>query len=178
MNAPRIACLVAALFIAAPVGLRAQQEPPVAPGDRVRVTAPSLGVEGLVCILQSARPDGIAVDRGPRWLPLDSVTKLEVSRRKSGRILKTALISSAVGAGLGFAINTVACSDEYACEDAKSELYLRSVVGGAAVGFLVGAVIGELSTPQRWEAVPLDRIRIGLTPHSRPGLTVSVSMRL
>jgi hypothetical protein len=40
MITPRNALLVAALVLTVWVDLFAQQEPPVAPGDRVRVTAP------------------------------------------------------------------------------------------------------------------------------------------
>lgn len=48
MIAPRIALLVATLILTASVDLIAQQEPPLAPGDRVRVTAGTIDRDPLV----------------------------------------------------------------------------------------------------------------------------------
>jgi hypothetical protein len=42
MSAPRILSLVAALVFAAQAHLFAQEEPPVVPGDRVRIAAPTV----------------------------------------------------------------------------------------------------------------------------------------
>ena len=44
---------------------------------------------------------------------------------------------------------------------------------------VIGAGIGAVSGPaDRWETVPLDEIRVGLSPFASDGVAVSVSLRL
>ena len=52
-----------------------------------------------------------------------------------------------------------------------------AVVFGAG-GALLGAVTGAFIKTDRWEEVPLDEIRVGLSPFASDGVAVSVSLRL
>jgi hypothetical protein len=96
MRAPRNVLLVAALVFTASVDLFAQQEPPVALGDRVRVTAPTIDPDQLVGTLVALGADTcvLEVEAGadPLTLPLASVTSFEVSRGResntANRLLK------------------------------------------------------------------------------------------
>lgn len=179
MIALRILSLVVALVLTAPAVLFAQQEPPVAPGDRVRVTAPTefsgrlvgtvMEIGADTCVLEAKRAEPLA-------LPLASVTMLEVSDQKSWPIT-----GAAVGALLGGIIWATAeyagciyrCSPEKAKEDA-----LLGGAKGVAVGAGIGALIGSAIKTDRWEEVPLDRLRVTIVPQRRGGFVVSASIRL
>jgi hypothetical protein len=90
MNAPRIASLVAVLVVTAPLALVAQQEPPVAPGDRVRVSAPSVVEMRVVGFVASLDRDTLVLNaEGGAVLltvPFASVTALEVYRGRKSRV--------------------------------------------------------------------------------------------
>jgi hypothetical protein len=178
MIAPRNAFLVAALVLTASVDLVAQQEPPVAPGDRVRVTAPTIDRRPLVGTLIALDVDTCALQvegrADPLALPLASVIMLEVSDQKSGIIIGAVvggLVGGIAGAVATYASCIMKCSPEEARDDA-----LRRGAGGAVVGAGIGALLGSAIKTDRWEVVPLDRIRLSLTPHGRRKLAVSVSV--
>ena len=97
MKARKIAPLVATLLLTPPAGLLAQEKPAVAPGDRVRVSAPEfvreqllrgghsvrVGPPPLVGTLTDLKRDSLAVQvrsLDPLVVPLSTVTRLEVSR--------------------------------------------------------------------------------------------------
>ncbi len=92
MIVPRIVSLVAALVLTAQADLFAQQEPPVAPGDRVRVLAPTIVAgERLVGTIVSMGPDTCVLEiegrSDPTALPVAPVTRLEVSRGQKSHTL-------------------------------------------------------------------------------------------
>ncbi len=106
MIVPRFALLVAALLLTATVDLFAQQEAPVAPGDRVRVAAPTEVSGRFVGTVMEIGADTcvLAVEgrAEPLALPLASVTKFEVVRgQQSWGWWKGALIGLFGGAALG-----------------------------------------------------------------------------
>lgn len=49
-------------------------------------------------------------------------------------------------------------------------------MGGVGAG--VGAAIGAVARTDRWETVPLDDIRVGLSPVTPDGVAVSATLRL
>lgn len=61
MKSLRIASLVAALAVTAPVALVARQEPPFAAGDRVRVSAPAIVEKRVVGFVVSLDRDALVV---------------------------------------------------------------------------------------------------------------------
>ena len=99
---------------------------------------------------------------GATECPLASVTRLDVSRG-----LKS---NGGVGAAIGFpagALLTVAyCKavDKTGCELFDDDLtpFLALVFG--ALGGVVGGIVGHNIKTDRWEEVPLERLRVSLTP--------------
>lgn len=179
MIVPRIASLVAGLLLTAPVGLFAQQETPVAPGDRVRVTAPTAVSGRFVGTVMEISADTcvLAVEgrAEPLTLPLASVTKLEVSRSRRSHYGKGALTGLAVGAAAGAILGAVTFSGSCLLESQPCPVAGAAVgaVGLGLAGALVGAAVVGVTETDRWETVPLDRIRVSLTPD---GLRVSASI--
>jgi hypothetical protein len=175
MNAPRIASLVAALVVAAPFTLLAQQQSLLAPGDRVRVTAPSIGVHEQVCTFSALRRDTAVVMEGGRLLalPLASVTKLEVYRGRRSRAGKGAVTGLLVGTGAGVLLGVL----DLAQEEGGAEYVLLGWAGlGGGAGALLGALVGAVIRADRWEPVRLYPVRVGLTSQRNGALTVSLSL--
>jgi hypothetical protein len=175
MIAPRIALLVAALVLIASVDLFAQQEPPVAPGDRVRVTAPTIDPDPFVgtfvsmgadtCVLLvEGRAEALA-------LPFASVTSLEVSRGRKSYALAGAGIGLAAGAVVGVAIASGTEEGEY-----EGLARFVSVAGGTGIGLVIGTVVGASIKTERWEFVDLQPVRVSITPLGIRGLAVSMSV--
>jgi hypothetical protein len=175
MIAPRIALLVAALVLTAPVDLFAQQEPPVAPGDRVRVTAPTIDPDPFVGTLVSMGADTCVLEiegrAEPLALPLASVTSLEVWRERESKLAQGAAIGVLIGGAVGAALGAAVCR----VEDEVCAVPSGGI--GASVGLLFGLLVGEESGRDRWEVVDLQSVRVSLTPLGRRGLAVSASIR-
>jgi hypothetical protein len=138
------------------------QSPPVEPGTRVRVSAPDLGIRNHVGALQVLNADSIVMEDGLMF-PMASITQLDVSRGRKSWALLGAGVGLVVGAGLGGAIGA-ATGDEGGI-----------AVGGGLVGFGLGTAIGAGIRSDRWDEVPLDRIRVSLVqPDGRFGFGASV----
>ncbi len=154
----------------------------VRPGARVRVTGPPICPPTyILCVggpgLQSVgtfvawKFDTLIMESNGNVLalPLDSVTKLEVSW---GRKTNTGM-----GAGIGFFVGGVVgavigyasyeeCVGGWAClGDTGPEPYAvaGALVGGFG-GLAVGVLIGATSTTDRWRDVPLDRLLVSVGP--------------
>jgi len=95
-------------------------------------------------------------------IPLASMTALDVHAGRKSRVLRGLIIGAAVGAPLsGLALMQ---ADEEGSDPGPGEYFLfGAVVGGAAFG-AIGAVIGALVKTDRWEQIPLDQLRVSLTP--------------
>ena len=63
-------------------------------------------------------------------------------------------------------------------DDATAYAAVVFGAGGALLGAGIGALIGSASKTDRWETVPLDEIRVGLSPFASDGVAVSVLLRL
>jgi len=158
--------------------LSAQEQPPIEPGSRVRVSAPDLAMHRQVATLEAWRGDTLVLARP--WTmdcPLASVTRLEVSQYRKSNCGKGALIGGGIGVAVGALIGAMwteegdlGCTDRAACVG----------LGAAALGVtggLIGLGIGALSKTERWEEVPLDQLRASLAPpHDRRlGIGLSVA---
>jgi hypothetical protein len=115
----------------------------------------------------------VRVEDGPTEIacPLDSVARLDVStgqRRRTGRV---ALIGLGIGAVVG-AIVAVAQGDDFGFQSGRCIANCPSAgqraVGGAFLlgipGLVIGTVTVALIKTDRWEEVPLDRLRVSFAP--------------
>ncbi len=174
----RHATILVAILAFVPLA-SATAQVPVRPGARVRVTGPPICPPTYtICVggprLQSVgtfvtcEADSIIMESNGNVLalPLDSVTKLEVSW---GRKTNTGM-----GAGIGFLVGGLvgarigyASYEECSCLGGgvgPETLALVGAVIGGFGGLVTGALIGLEIETDRWEEVPLDRVRVSLGP--------------
>lgn len=155
----------AILAVVAPKTCLAQT---VAPGSRVRVTAPEMALDrqhGRLLwldadslVLESAGADLGARDAAPvRWVvPRDLLAEVENSQGRRGHPWKGLLIGTAVGLTVGlietdFGKSTVMCSGS-----GDYRTLCAAVIGGFTVGgSVLGLVVGSLVRTERWSPVPL-----------------------
>jgi hypothetical protein len=144
------------------------QEQPLQPGQRVRVTAPGLDVNKLQTTFHEVRSDTLVLES--MVVPLSYLARLEVSRGRKSNALKGLLIGSVVGVGVGAALGIWGASRPTSTSEAVwcyEGTAACAAVGGLVVGAaggLVGLGIGALSKTERWEEVPLDRLRVSVVP--------------
>lgn len=173
---PHAALTVSLLALASIIGshpakLAGQQLP--APGSRVRVTAPDCGLSGQPTTYETVRADTLVLESTE--CPLASVTELDtyVLRRRAGR---GALIGGLVGgASLALVYGAVFDACGYSCET-DSLTYGAAFAVGALSGALLGAVVGFLIRSDRWEEVPLERLRVSFGSQQFATLSAGVSV--
>ena len=177
MGFPSIASLATALALTASANLFAQEGLPVAPGDRVRVAAPG-NLWPRVCTVLALKDDTLVLDLGSRFPPIKSrladVEQLEVSQGRKSRFGKGLAIGFLAGATAG-AFAGLASDDDFFPAGVRAGVG-AAVFGG--LGLLIGGVIGSANPSEQWQEVPLDHLRVSLTPQGRDGLTLAVSLRL
>jgi hypothetical protein len=103
-------------------------------------------------------------------VPLDSVTRLDVPRRRSNVAWGTG-IGLLVGAAAGIIIGT------RGEPEVDYDPRWTGGIAGGIWGTLLGLGIGLLIRTDRWEEVPLDKLRVSVAPQrdGRFGLGLSVS---
>jgi hypothetical protein len=166
--------LIAALLIAPVTGTFAQ-ELPLQPGQRVRLTAASLGMERQPAVFQSLRGDTlVAVTDSTVSCPLASVTRLEAYQGRRGHTWLGAGIGFAFGAVVGGVTGGNACKT-LGCDDMSWAAVVGGGIGGLA-GALLGGGIGALSRTDRWEEIALERVTVSIvTRHDGFGLRASIA---
>lgn len=186
---------VLAVCLAGPFAtLSAQQPPPLEAGERVRVWASDFDLEGQLGFVHT---DSVLVNRGGRSdrlaISLSSVTKLERRELKSSAT-GGALVGFLVGLVAGSVTGTFVGLTGHECEsdvatsrctnDSNSVSDAIGLTGGAwgsvvggVLGTAFGALIGASIKTDRWEEVPLDRLRVSFAPQrdARFALGFSVS---
>ncbi len=184
MNAPRIASLVAALAVTTWSCSGYVADTSIAPGDTVRVTAPSMDMDDSIGTVAALETDTLTVKVEERadalYVPLADITKLEVRHGQRSRAGKGALIGLGVGAAAGVTLAFVACAGKECYSDSNDATGVVALIfgaGGALLGAGIGAIIGSSIKTDRWESVPLDNIRVSLTPSTLLGLGATVRVR-
>lgn len=184
MNAPRIVLTVGLLAHAVTADLIAQQDLPVAPGARVRVTAPTVAEGIVVGTVASAHSDTLVLEVNEDSLlaiPLTAVTSLEVSEGQSSSAGYLAVLGGLVGIWAGALIASSNVEESSSGGLGAPDFGgVVAVVGGAVAGLFVGAIlgagIGSAIMTENWKDVPVDEIRVGLLP-TFDGIAVSASIR-
>ena len=174
MKPTNFTSLVFLFSLAVSIDLVAQETSPVVPGDRVRVTVLKNKIVGTVVTFEADTLVMNVKNRAePTAVPLASVKRLEVGRGKESNVRRNALIGLVVGAVSG-AIGTCLGEEGGDVSTAPNNCILLSVLIGGGLGAGVGAALGAVKVEQ-WEEVPLERIRVGVSPHGDGGLTFTAS---
>ena len=163
---PAIVVLVIATLVIPWSGLSGQDIPPIAPGTRVRITAPSAGADKLIGTVVPSPVDTLMVRPADRMtavaIPLASVTRLEVRFGQKSHLLLGAAIGFVAGAaslGIGSAVDC----NQADSDCAKHQTVTLTALGGLSGG-AVGALLGSFIHSDRWERVVLERMRVSLVP--------------
>ncbi len=185
MKIIKIVFLTAGLVLATFFNLIAQEQMQIKPGDRIRVRIWSEPSKKYVGTLQTFVADTLVLqakgETAPRLIPLASVKKFEFSKGKKSKIVTGAVVGffggAATGALVGLGLYPFVCEgaekeEDYFCGLA---IFLEGSVVGASAGLLLGTVIGATRRVDRWQAMPLERIRLGVSPYQNDGLLFSAS---
>ena len=155
--------LAAALFLQIE-SVSAQQLPLVEVGSRVRVFAPHILESRIVGTVAEFAADSMVLHPDGVVIPLTSVLRLDVSGGKRisvGKVVGLGLGGAIVGGAVGYVSNDYG---EYNSSGDRMLLRLQNAGLGAGVGFGVGLIAGFLWKADRWEEVPLDRLRVSFAP--------------
>jgi hypothetical protein len=112
-------------------------------------------------------------------LPVSSVTSLRTYRGRGSspaRIVAMGLGGAALGAGIGWGVGR---HIDESRPGGGFNLDFGQAFGppvGAAIGLVAGVVIGSLIKSDKWQEVPLDRLRLTVAPRrDRVTLAAAVS---
>ncbi len=180
----RHATILVAILAFVPL-VSATDQVPVRPGERVRVTGHffcqpfnSNCVRGLpqryVGTFVTWEADTLVVqsNRDTLAVPVDFVTRLDVSRGRKTNTAKGAGIGFLLG-GLVGAVIVYASYEEcvpqglFSCIGPNYGPGTYALMGGVIGGFgglVAGALIGSAIKTDRWQEVPLDELRVSFGP--------------
>ena len=179
-----------AVLLAAPFAQgAAQMSPSLVPGERVRVTAPVLGLDHREAVVEALRLDTLVLrTEATIAVPRTSLTHLETYSGRRGHPWRGAGIGALGGLLVGGAIGFVACENYTVttptgvgnCLDSHEGAQIILVAGlglGAAGGALLGLGIGALIKTDKWVEHPLDDLRLGLVPQPDGRLALGITHR-
>lgn len=173
----RVFVLVACAVVVAPA-VEAQNQA-VAPGARVRVTAPAKGLERHVTTVENVRGDSIVVGFGGGWqtIALRDMTSLDVSMGRESRFFADAGIGLAVGVlagGLVGAVGYQECTDCILAPANRAQSAALGAILAGTVGLVAGAIVGVFHRPDRWRRYELPiKSTIARLPSGGIGLGIS-----
>jgi hypothetical protein len=166
-----VLAVVATLFAPSPLLAQSRE---LEPGVRVRVTAPSFQLSPLIGSFQEldARLSRLTLLTGGDEveIPISAVRQLEVSQGTRSYAGLGAAIG--LGAGLTYATTLVILGEGAMSGDL---LYLGYWIAGGT-GALVGAIVGSLVETERWEEVPVEKLRISIVSNGRSGFAISLAI--
>ena len=170
------------------------QQPPVERGARVRVTTPPPPCPAWYtsCTRDSPRryvgtfvawkADTLVVETKGHTLALlwASVTKLEVSQGQKRNtlegVLNGLLVGGVAGAVIGFA-SYEECGPSCFLDFGPGFSGMVGAMLGGVGGVLLGGVIGWAIKTDRWQAAPLDRLRVSFGPQRDDRFGFGASVR-
>jgi hypothetical protein len=165
------------------------------PGTRLRVTVPceitarpTAGADRAECRSEGSlvlvRADTVTLDvaGSTTRYGLGAVSRVDVSRGHRSYWLVGAGAGLVVGTGVTFAVlnsggSTSLCNQSENQDAMSSGACLGLTALGGLAGVGLGALIGGLVRSERWEELPLERLRVSLRPPSGGslGLTLAVA---
>jgi hypothetical protein len=138
---------------------------------RTPVTFEALGADTLHVRYVHKRLDhgSVVIDSTRQPLPLDAVSQIEIPAGRRSNWDKGARTGAIMGGAVGLLLGGLyaACDDGFVCPQTPGQK-----VGGALAvtgtfglgGGIVGALIGAMSTRERWQEVPMGGARIAIAP--------------
>jgi len=164
----RARCLIAAaglLMLSAPAAAQS-----LAPGQRIRVTAPQLSLQRQAGQFHWLDRDSLVLAAGPqRWVvPRELLTELDSSRGRRGHFV-TGL---AVGAAVGLGVVAILAADEAnggsGCSGSGNyaEVCAMAAAGIVVSGTGLGGIVGALIRTERWTALDLGSVQFSPTADS------------
>ena len=195
--------LVAILAFVPLASATAQEPPPVKVGDRVRVTAPDLGIRKQAGRFEALRADTlvVAVADSTMTFPVASVWRLDVSQGQKSSTLEGAVLGLLAGGVLGVLAEISAghvegkkiCKlfigdiivetgrpSEISCREERETWGSPSWRGatiGAVLGAIAGGLIGARSMSDRWQKIPLEQVRVRVTKRRDGRFALGASVR-
>lgn len=157
----RVSSLLVVLLLA-PLTDVLGQEQPLQPGQRVRVTVPDLGIDRLAATFNAFESGMLTVTADSTMrIPLASVTRLDLYQGRHGHPWRGAGLGFLGGAAIGTAIGAAVADpgDEF-----EAVIIVICTAVGAGGGALIGALVGFIAKTDKWEKVPLDRVRVSGVP--------------
>lgn len=175
-------CLLILLLLS-PAGTAAQR---LEEGARVRLGLPcttGAGACRVAGIFAGVRGDSVTLVRDGARIPygLAGVRSLEVSRGEGSRWLAGASIGFVAGAATTFFVLNSGGSTSV-CNRSENQDAVRPIecAGLVALGGLVtagvGALIGGQVRTERWESLPLERLRVGFMGVRDGGIGVTIRL--
>jgi len=164
----------------------------VAPGTRVRVTAPALGYHGVVALVLARDSRGLLVEtvkeRDTVGLAFEKITALEASYDRHGHAVAGLGIGVAGGVVAGVVAGYAAGDDKcppcegwecLACAkvSAGDKAKVNAIAFGA-VGGLVGGIAGATIKGERWRAVLIPSRTITGFGGTTTGVGLKIGLRL
>ncbi len=185
MNARSVLAFACVAILATPVALKSQGLEGVTAGDRVRLTAPAIGVvKRQTFTLVGVTADSITLSPVGQDITIDcaiaDLSSLQAHRGQKRATWRGLVIVGTTGAAIGILAGLVDGSDP------PDELFgmsagEKALIGGVALGVLggaVGALLGSTAKVDRWEKVPLIQVRVAPSDIVARGFAVSASLRL
>ena len=174
-------------IVAALPALAAQDTTSVAPGDAVKVTAPSRGLTEWQGTFVRLHGDtvvlrGKGADTALSMLPIPAITEFEVNhgnQKSHGHWLAGALIGAGTGliAGLVIPVGAGCANDPY-CDLSANISKGAQVLMTTAVGGLLGAGIGALIRTDPYKPVKLQpSVGVMSLPQGRVGIGIQARFR-
>jgi hypothetical protein len=145
-------------------------------GSLVRISTEGQPVlQGLVTTVAD---DWIVV--GPARVPIDSITELQVLKRRSnagkGALIGGASLGALSGLALGVACAGSAGSWPIDCSDQVPGAFAIGALAGFTAGALLGGMIGAMIMSDAWEPVALDGVRVTIAPSRSGPMRVGLSL--
>jgi hypothetical protein len=147
-------------------------QPTLTVGSKVRLRAPATGkVQGIVIETEEAFLH-VRTDDGPVEVRRDEITRIEIGAGRRRRTVKGLAIGAAMG-GVSAAFGS--CCTPGGSTSGSDQA--AAIGAGLAAGVAIGAAVGFFVKSERWTSLPVERVRVGVAPSGKGGVSLSFALR-